>query len=133
MYTASETDFSNHTGRQQTRNRGRPSNLKIQASNPIYEGAVYETIPGESFKSLLSPGSTPSTPSADSAIRYIFDHDIAPNIPPPRKESVCQTPTLESVEKVDLSLQGAEIPRSFMLDDEYVIMQNSSTVDSNTQ
>ena len=110
MYTASETDFSNHTERQQTRNRGRLSNLKMQASNPIYERAVYETIPGESFKSLLSPGSIPSTPSADSATRYVFDHDIAPTIPPPRKGSVCLTPTLESVQKLDLSLQGAVIP-----------------------
>ena len=45
-------------------NASRPTNLRLEASNPIYEGAVYESIPGESFKSLDI--STPDTLSADS-------------------------------------------------------------------
>ena len=57
----------------------------IVASNPIYEGVVYETTPGESFKSLQS---SPSTPTADSALsnRYTFGNNTPdPMLLPPRK------------------------------------------------
>ena len=79
----------------------------MQSNNPIYEGgAIYETMPGEAFKSLLNPSSveslcTPHTPLAESATRYVFDVNItAPNVPPPRKSSICQLPMLKSVEEI---------------------------------
>ena len=65
-----------------------PASLKIQASNPIYEGAIYETTPGESVKSLFDSTSCPNTPSAELNCRYIFD---APELPAPRKVSKRET------------------------------------------
>ena len=101
----------------------KPSNLKLQASNPIYEGAVYETMPGESFKSLLSPGcsSIPNTPNTLSAStsRYAFSYDTAPNLPPPRKGSVSYQPKVEEKgSEKDINL----LP--FVQRDEYMIMNN---------
>ena len=123
LIIVSETDCDSNHSRQQPRQR--PSNLKVQSSNPIYEGgAVYETMPGESFKALLSPASTPSTPSADSATRYIFDHNMIPSLPPPRKGSVCQTPTLDSMDKKVAMKRAEQLPAPLMLNDEYMIMQN---------
>ena len=66
--------------------RGVPATLKIQASNPIYEGAIYETTPGESAKSLLDSTISPDTPSAEQNCRYTFD--LAPKLPAPRKMSL---------------------------------------------
>ena len=90
---------------------------------------MYETMPGESLKSLLSPTtSSPSTPTADLMTRYVFDQNMLPSVPPPRKALVCQKATLESVDEPDKidtseSLQAAELP-TLMLDDNYMIMCN---------
>lgn len=64
-----------------------PSSLPTkQAVNPIYEGPMYDSPSGESFKLLLgssSVASTPSTPMGESC-RYF---DMPPNLPPPRRAS----------------------------------------------
>ena len=65
---------------QHRQNTLRPPNLKLEASNPIYEGVLYETTPGETLKSLQSP---PVTPSNDLTFRYTLD--TTPQPPPPRK------------------------------------------------
>ena len=123
---ASESGGYNNHLRVQTLER--PSNLKLQESNPIYDGAVYETMPGESFKALLSPTSTPTTPATDSATRYLFDTNVLPNLPPPRKESAGQMPILDS-DKEKVLLNGAEMPNLISNDAmEYMIMQNTSSV-----
>ena len=99
----------------------------MQSSNPIYEGAaIYETMPGESCKSLLSPGSvsTPATPLADLNTRYTFDTSSVPSLPPPRKASVCQPPMLKSVEEGDAPLEQVELPPSTNLGGDYMVMQN---------
>ena len=103
----------------------------MQSSNPIYEGgAIYETMPGEAFKSLLSPSSiespcTPHTPLAESATRYVFDVNVtAPNVPPPRKSSICQPPTLKSVEEMVPPMSVTEPAK---LGDEYMIMHRPTT------
>ena len=94
----------------------KPPNLKLQASNPIYEGSVYETPPGENLKTLLSPCSVPCTPLAESASRYVFD--FPPKLPPPRKGSVSIQPKLETHNKID------SVKESCMQEagDEYMIM-----------
>ena len=107
--------------------RSKPSTLKLQASNPIYEGAVYETMPGESLKSLLSPTSastpnTPNTPSAESASRYVFSYDMAPNLPPPRTGSVCYQQKLEELDEKPSTEEVHQPPLT--LGDEYMIMSN---------
>lgn len=86
----------------------KPPNLTLQAKNPIYEGAMYETTPGESLKSLLSPSSVPCTPLADAAIRYTFD--FPPRLPPPRKGSVSIPPKLETHDEVKDSFKMFELP-----------------------
>lgn len=78
--------------------KAKPPNLKLQASNPIYEGSMYETPPGENLKSLLSPCSVPCTPLAESASRYVFE--FPPKLPPPRKGSVSIPPKLETHDEV---------------------------------
>ena len=111
----------------------RPSNLRLQESNPIYEGAIYETMPGESFKALLSPTSTPTTPATDSATRYLFDTNMLPNLPPLRKESTGQMPILDS-DKEKVLLNGDEIPKLISNDAvEYMIMQNTSSASNNSE
>ena len=62
----------------------------MQAVNPIYEGPLYDSPGGESFKLLLgsSSASTPSTPIGESC-RYF---DMPPSLPPPRKASVSTRP-----------------------------------------
>ena len=100
----------------------RPATLKMEANNPIYEGAVYESTPGESVKSLLSSHSTPSTPSADSAPRYF---DIPPSLPPPRKGLVSIQPKLEPLDEIDAikaSFKQLELPPLHLSGDEYMIM-----------
>ena len=79
--------------------KSKPPNLKLQASNPIYEGSMYETPPGENLKNLTSPCSVPCTPLAESASRYVFD--FPPKLPPPRKGSVSIQPKLETHDEVD--------------------------------
>ena len=70
--------------------RGRPPNLRLESDNPLYEGAMYEVTPGESLKTLSF---VPTTPSAEASTRYMFD--MAPQLPPPRKLSVCQSTSKE--------------------------------------
>lgn len=94
--------FTSHTG-SQTLNGGpaaighrncdsdsRMIPLRMEASNPIYEGVMYEITPGETLKSLDC--NTPSTSLAGSAatIRYAFN--MGPTLPPPRKPSVSCKP-----------------------------------------
>lgn len=57
---------------------------RIENTNPLYEGAaLYETMPGESYKSLLQTSPTNiSTP--DSTPHYV---DHPPSLPPPRPDS----------------------------------------------
>ena len=128
VHAASIQDNNNSHSMQQPRTR--PSNLKVQANNPIYDGVMYETMPGESFKCLLSPTttSTSNTPLADSATRYELDQNTVPSLPPPRKSSVCQKPTLESVEDVSehMSLQKFELP-PHTLGDEYMVLHSPPT------
>ena len=92
----------------------------LQAKNPIYEGAMYETTPGESLKSLLSPCSVPCTPLADAATRYTFD--FPPKLPPPRKGSVSIPPKLETHEEIKGSFKQADLPPLHLTGDEYMIM-----------
>ena len=87
-----------------------PTSLKIQASNPIYEGAIYETTPGESAKSLPDSTMSPNTPSAEQTCRYTFD--LAPKLPAPRKMSLNQE-SCESSHDLSLgSLKPAELSAS---------------------
>ena len=88
-----QLDIDNHeisgsSELQQKQHTLRPPNLKLEASNPIYEGALYETTPGESLKSFQSP---PVTPSNDLTFRYTLD--TTPKLPPPRKMSTTQLQT----------------------------------------
>ena len=59
-------------GTQLERNEAKSSAVCRMEINPIYEGVIYETTPGESFKPLLTASSrTASTTSlADPAPRY---------------------------------------------------------------
>lgn len=98
----------------------KPPNLVLQAKNPIYEGAMYETTPGESLKSLLSPCSVPCTPLAEAATRYTFD--FPPKLPPPRKGSVSIPPKLETHEEVKDSFKQADLTPLHLIGDEYMIM-----------
>jgi hypothetical protein len=96
--------------------RSIPTSLKIQASNPIYEGAIYETTPGESIKSLLDSAISPNTPSAEQNCRYTFD--LVPNLPAPRKTS--KRESCESSHDLSLaSLKPAELSTE---SDEYMAM-----------
>jgi hypothetical protein len=99
----------------------KPPNLVLQAKNPIYEGAMYETTPGESLKSLLSPCSVPCTPVAEAATRYTFDFG-PPRLPPPRKGSVSIPPKLETHEEAKDSFMQADVPPLHLTGDEYMIM-----------
>lgn len=100
----------------------KPPNLVLQAKNPIYEGAMYETTPGESLKSLLSPCSVPCTPLAETATRYTFDFPQAPRLPPPRKGSVSIPPKLETHEEVKDTFKPPDLPPLRLIGDEYMIM-----------
>ena len=74
-------------------NDRRPHNLRVEACNPIYEGVMYETTPGELFMSV------PNTPSADSTSFSRYTFDISPGLPPPRKTSVCLVANGDPYEK----------------------------------
>ena len=97
----------------------------MQNNNPIYEGSdpgpVYEPVPGESTKHLLSPDSTPSTPQAAYPVGYRFDSD---QVPPLRKASTKQLHLKIEDDKVDISLQQTELP-SAVLGGEYMVMNKS--------
>ena len=101
---------------------------KVEASNPIYEGgAVYETMPGESFKRLLSlnePSST--TTSADSTHHYV---DTPPTLPPPRAADATDTQAssepLDEIDAIKARIKQAQLqlPASHQNgEDEYMIM-----------
>ena len=60
----------------------RPPSLKLEASNPIYEGVLYEITPGETLKSLQCPSVTPS-----NDLTFWYTLDTTPKPPPPRKAS----------------------------------------------
>ena len=96
----------------------------MQSTNPIYEGPMYDTIEGEWSKSLVSPLSPPSTPSAESANRYIFSSaNTAPGVPPPRKGSTSQTPTMVNGQEEKPSLQSAVLPTTnLQLGEDYMVM-----------
>ena len=96
----------------------------MQSTNPIYEGPMYDTIEGESFKSLASPLSPPSTPSAESANRYVFSTaNTVPGVPPQRKGSTGQTPTLVNGQEEKPSLQPSMLPTpNLQLGEDYMVM-----------
>lgn len=96
--------------------------LKMEANNPLYEGPVYEVTPGESLKSLMSPGSTPSTPLSDLTPRY-FDLNIPPSIPPPRNgSSLCTRPKLETLDEIDTIKASFDKGEVSQQGEEYMIM-----------
>ena len=89
LWLTSRDQLDNSNGNsilQHRQNTLRPPNLKLEASNPIYEGVLYETTPGETLKSLQS---LPVTPSNDLTFRYTLD--TTPQPPPPRKASKIQS------------------------------------------
>lgn len=100
----------------------------MQNNNPIYVGSgpqpVYEPVPGESMKHLLSPDGTPTTTQADYVIHYRFDSDPVPSLPPLRKASTKQLNLKLEDDKVDLTLQQTELP-SAVLGDEHMVMNKS--------
>lgn len=59
------------------------SRIRIENTNPLYEGAaLYETMPGESYKSLQLSPTNVLTP--DLTPHYV---DHPPSLPPPRPDS----------------------------------------------
>ena len=98
------------------------------ASNPIYEGPVYEATPGEAIKSLISPISSTPSPPADLTPRYF---NMPPSLPPPRNGSVTTQPKLEPVDEIDAikaSLKDLELPQC---GDEYMVMNCVKQTDGN--
>lgn len=81
---------------------------------------MYETTPGEGFKSLPNtPG--PATEST-SFSRYTFD--TSPSLPPPRKASVSCTPNIDPVNKSETTTDknADNEPSMKKLCDEYNVM-----------
>lgn len=68
----------------------KPTSISLSkgASNPIYDGPLYESPTGEPLRALL--GSTPSTPSTPTPTVYSprYLEMSPPSLPPPRKSSV---------------------------------------------
>ena len=97
--------------------QGVSSTTRRENCNPIYEGAFYETTPGESLTCLIPRTSTP-----DSTHRYVQQ---PPSLPPPRGQG-----TLEPMDEIDVikaSLkQAAEWPEP-EIGDIYVVMGPNST------
>ena len=102
------------------------------ATNPIYDGPIYESPMGEPFKALLgSTPSTPCTPSPDSP-RYF---DMPPSLPPPRKTSIShmqsgdQTVSSQPTQTLAIIREVEEAKSSFDKDipppvnDDYTIMK----------
>lgn len=93
------------------------SRTRMETCNPIYEGALYETTPGESLTCLISPASTP-----DSTHHYIKQ---PPSLPPPRGQSA--TEPMDEIDAIKASMkQAAEWPES-ETGDVYVVMGPNST------
>ena len=102
---------------------------KCAATNPIYEGPLYESPNGEPLRALL--GSTPSTPNTPlDSPRYIFD-TFPPNLPPPRKSSIVSnisllhdspdaSPTAGEVQKME---SASDAPVLKTGGDEYTVMR----------
>lgn len=88
-----------------------------ETCNPIYEGAVYETTPGESLTCLISPSS-----ALDSTHCYVKQ---PPSLPPPRDQGTAEP--LDEIDAIKASLmQGVEWPKSES-GDVYVVMGPNST------
>ena len=83
---------------------------------------MYESTPGESLKSLLSPCSVPCTPLAEAALATRYTSDFPPKLPQPRKGSVRILPKLETHEEVKDSFKQAELPPLHLIGDEYMII-----------
>ena len=88
---------------------------------------MYDTVDGEPLKKLASPLSPPSTPSAESANRYVLSTaNMAPRVPPPRKGSTVQPQTLVNGKEEKPSLQPSELPTTNMqLGEEYMVMNTT--------
>ena len=85
---------------------------------------MYETIPGESFKSLMSPDpslTTPNTPSADSANRYVLSNELQalPSLPPARNGSIDKKTALDCACDEKLSLEP-----NIQLGEDYMVMKD---------
>ena len=89
-----------------------------EACNPIYEGAVYETTPGESLMCLMSPTSTP-----DSANCYVKQ---PPSLPPPRSK-VANEP-MDEIDAYKASLKQATEWSKSETGDVYVAMGPNNTI-----
>ena len=132
IYIVVETDSAlGNTAHCMKSKKTKPSNLRLQAQNPIYEGATYDSPLGENVnKCLLSPNSVPCTPLAESANRYVFD--FPPKLPPPRKGSVSVPPKLETHKEIDTRKEsmknGKEVVSTTQQSgDEYMIMNAGIT------
>lgn len=86
--------------------------------NPIYEGAFYETTPGESLSCLIPRSSAP-----DSTHHYVRQ---PPSLPPPRGQGTIEP--MDEIDAIKASLkQATEWPDS-EIGDVYVVMgPNSNT------
>ena len=73
----------------------------MESFNPIYEGAVYETPPGESLKSLLPP-----TSPQDSTHHYI---EQPPTLPPPRGQGA--TEPMDEIDAIKTFIKQSELPQ----------------------
>lgn len=126
-----DSDFAKAKPR---RKKARSTVHNVVNNNPIYEGAVYETAPGESFKPLLISSSAPSLNGAGSAPNY---HDtptvlnLPPSIPTDRE---CVQPYLvpmNEVERIKTSIKQAELSQRSQCGDEYMVMGSNNPKDSN--
>lgn len=111
------------------RKKSRSTVHKVVNNNPIYEGAVYETTPGESFKPLLISSSTPSLNKAGSAPNC-HDTPPVPNLPPsiPTNKE-CAQPYLvpvNEIERIKTSIKQAELSQRSQCGDEYMVMGSSN-------
>ena len=84
---------------------------------------MYETTPGELFLSV------PNTPAADSTSFSRYTFDTSPNLPPPRKTSVCLEANGDPYEKPQPVAQIVKntdggSPTS-KLGDEYMVMNSN--------
>ena len=72
--------------------------------NPIYEGVLYETTPGESFKPLLNDPSESRISGATSDCTPHYAR-ASPNLPPPRTQlidSCCEFDTSGKIKSVTM-------------------------------
>ena len=98
---------------------------RAQASNPIYEGATYETTPGESFRSLdsLNEPRRSATSSADLTLHYV---DVPPNLPPPRgADKQLLSEPVDEIAAIKASIKEAQLQLSVphqTVEEEYIVM-----------